>query len=489
MIVAIANQSAIAANRFGFGARPGELAAIGSDPRSWLLAQISAPYRAPAELAALASGSLILSSFLAARAARAAQRKAAAQSAEPAQDATADPVKEPRNAVRELLLPHYVAQAAARTRIVLATEASFRERLVHFWSNHFAVSIDKPICLGIAGTLENEAIRPRIDGHFADLLLAVESHPAMIGYLDNQRSLGPNSEIGARVSRRRGAAAQAGGDGALLGKVGVNENLAREILELHTLGVDGGYSQADVTTFAAVLTGWSIGGGPGRYAEGEPGAFVFRSALHEPGAKTLLGRRYADDGMEQGRAVLRDLATRPATARHLATKLARHFVADEPPAELVDRLARAYGASAGHLPTVYAALVNWDGAWREEPRKFKQPQEFVYSSLRALAVAPDEPKALLAPFAALGQRHWNPGSPAGWPDRQADWDGADALMQRIEWSVALAARIGDAHSALGAADTALGALASRHTRSALENAASGSQALALLLMSPEFQRR
>jgi len=487
LIVPITTQSAIAANRFGFGARPGEIAAIGRDPRGWLLAQIKTRYRAPGELAGLTSSTVILASFLAARAARAAQKKAAAQDA--AEDTGKDPGKALVNGVRELLLPHYVAQAAARTRIVLGADASFRERLVHFWSNHFAVSIDKPICLGIAGALENEAIRPRIDGNFADLLLAVESHPAMIGYLDNQRSLGPNSELGMRVARRRAAAAQAGDDTAVPGKVGLNENLAREILELHTLGVDGGYSQADVTTFAAVLTGWSIGGGAGRYAQGEPGAFVFRSGLHEPGAKTLLGRRYAEDGMEQGRAVLRDLATRPATARHLATKLARHFVADEPPAALVDRLAHAYGANDGHLPAVYAALVNWDGAWREEPRKFKQPYEFVYSSMRALEAAPREPKALLAPFEALGQRHWNPGSPAGWPDRQADWDGADALMQRIEWSVALAGRVGDSHSAVGAADAALGGLATRHTRSALENADSGSQALALLLMSPEFQRR
>jgi len=476
--VGLSTQAAIAASRFGFGARPGELLNIASDPRGALLAQVKAPYREPAELSGLSSGSDILATFLTARADRAAERKAAAG------NATADVAQAAVKAgdgIRKQILPHYVAQAAARTRIAVTSDAAFRERLVHFWSNHFAVSVDKAICLGTAGALENEAIRPRIDGRFVDLLLAVETHPAMITYLDNQRSTGPNSELGARAARRFAALGKP--------KLGINENLAREILELHTLGVDGGYTQTDVTTFAAVLSGWSIGGGEGRYANGQPGAFVFRAALHEPGGKTILGKRYPEDGMAQGQAVLRDLAARPATAQHLATKLARHFVADEPPPHLVERLTKAYLGNDGQLAAVYAALINWDGAWEPNPRKFKQPQEFVYSALRSLDVLPMEAKALLAPFETLGQRHWSPGSPAGWPDRSADWDGADALMKRIEWSVALADRIGDSHSALGTADGSLGALLTTHTRKALENAASGSQAVALLLMSPEFQRR
>ena len=477
MIPGLDERAAIAANRFGFGARPGELSGARSDLRGWLLAQLSAPYQAPGDLHGLASAREILAAFLATRADRAAQKRARAHD-DPADN---DAVKALLHSVREQLLPHYMAQAAARTRIALLSEASFRERLVHFWSNHFAVSVDKPICLGIAGALENEAIRPRIDGHFADLLLAVETYPAMITYLDNERSAGPNSELGVRAARRLRQQAP--------GKVGLNENLAREILELHTLGVDGGYSQADVTAFAAVITGWSIGGGKGPLAQGDPGDFVFRTALHEPGSKLVLGRRYADAGMEQGEAVLRDLAAHPATARHLATKLARHFLADDPPAALVDRLAHSFSGSDGHLPSVYEALVNSAEAWQVEPQKFKQPCEFIYSAWRALAVVPDQPKALLAPFEVLGQRHWNPGSPAGWPDRQADWNGADALMKRIEWSVALADRIGDTHPAPAVARAALGSLATSHTLKALDGAASASQALALLLMSPEFQRR
>jgi uncharacterized protein (DUF1800 family) len=471
--------AAIATSRFGLGARPGELGRAAPDPRGWLLAQLARDAHAPAELDGLAAGAVVLGQFLAARDEQREARR------ERGRDGSgAEPAKPLVNKVREIVLPHYLAQAAARTRIALASAAPFRERLVQFWTNHFAVSVDKPICLGTAGALENEAIRPRVCGRFPDLLLAVETHPAMITYLDNQQSVGPNSELGARVNRHRLFATD-----APKGKTGLNENLAREILELHTLGVDGGYTQADVTGFAAVLTGWSIGGGNGRLAQGAPGTFQFRAALHEPGTKTVLGRRYTEAGFRQGEAVLADLATHPSTARHLAVKLARHFVADEPPPALVERLTQAYRASDGDLPAVYAALVGWDGAWAPAPQKFKTPVEFVYSALRAVGVLPQEPKALLAGFEVLGQRHYSPGSPAGWPDRAQDWDGADALMKRIEWSVALADRVGESHSALATLEATLGPLAGEHTRTALAHAASGSQALALYFMSPEFQRR
>ena len=480
MIPSPATQAAIATSRFGFGARPGELGSVASDPRGWLLAQLDRHYRAPPELDALAPGAVVLGQFLAARDR---QNRVRSQPAAAA-GAGRDPVQSLITGVREQLLPHYQAQAAARTRLALTSSATFRERLTHFWSNHFAVSIDKPICLGTAGALENEAIRPHVCGRFAEMLLAVETHPAMITYLDNQQSAGPDSELATRANRRRPVAGQ-----AAAARAGLNENLAREILELHTLGVDGGYAQADVTTFAAVLTGWSIGGGQGRYAQGEPGAFQFREALHEPGARTILGRRYPPNGFRQGTAVLTDLAAHPSTARHLATKLARHFVADEPPPALVAHLAQAYRTSDGDLPKVYEALITWDDAWRPDQRKFKTPAEFGYSALRALAIVPQEPKILLGPFEVLGQRHWSPGSPAGWPDRAQDWDGADALMKRIEWSAALAARVGESHSAIDTADAALAELAGGHTRAALARASSGSQAHVLLLMSPEFQRR
>jgi uncharacterized protein (DUF1800 family) len=468
-------QAAIATNRFGLGARPGELAEAASDPRGWLLAQLRGRHPAPPELRGLASGAEVLAGFQTARTARRNARQAAA-------DENASPGADPRAAavagVRSAVLPHYLAAAAARTRVAVATRLPLRERLVHFWSNHFAVSVDKPICLGTAGALENEAIRPNLDGRFGDLLRAVEQHPAMITYLDNTFSIGPGSSL---AQRARGRAAR---------RIDINENLAREILELHTLGVDGGYSQADVTSFAQVLTGWSIGGGQGRLAGGTPGAFHFRAALHEPGTRTVLGRRYAQDGLDQGEAVLRDLAHHPATARHLASKLVRHFVADDPPPRAVEAVAQAFRDSDGDLPTVHAALVTLDEPWaNDSPRKFKTPQDFVISTFRGLGVGPREDRALLAPLELLGQRPWSPGSPAGWPDRAQDWDGADALMKRIEWSVAVADRVGESHAATAAGDAMLGATLADGTRRSLQRAASGSQALALLLMSPEFQRR
>jgi uncharacterized protein (DUF1800 family) len=302
----------------------------------------------------------------------------------------------------------------------------------------------------------------------------------MIAYLDNQYSVGPNSQLARLAARRRRQAGR---------KIGINENLGRAILELHTLGVHGGYSQQDVTTFAKVLTGWSIGGGRGVLAGGKPGHFHFRENAHEPGSQTLLGKTYRQGGIDQPKAVLADLAHHPSTAKFLATKLVRHFVADDPPADCVERVSRAYLENDGHLPAMYSALIDCDAAWRPAPAKFKTPQDFVYSVYRGLDFMPKENRALLAPFELLGQRPYSPGSPAGWPDTSADWDGSDALMKRIEWTMALGDRVGNAYPPLQVADRTLGALATQHTLDGVRRAPSGSQGLALLLLSPEFQRR
>jgi uncharacterized protein (DUF1800 family) len=458
----------IAAHRFGLGPRPGELATI-SDPRDWLETQVRGPVRAPGELASLSDSATILAGFLAARRERQRQKKDGG-----------DPVQQTVNLIREQLVPHYLAQVEARTRIAATTAAPFHERLVHFWTNHFAVSVDKPVVAGIAGAFENEAIRPHVTGRFADLLLAVEQHPAMIMYLDNELSIGPNSRLATLAKRRRAGENR---------KIDINENLAREIMELHTLGVDGGYSQTDVTSFARVLTGWSIGGGQGFLKAGTPGAFYFRDNAHEPDSQHLLGRRYAESGQAQGEAVLKDLARHPATARHLARKLARHFIADDPPAASVERIAHAYSAGDGDLTKVYAAVIAEDAAWNPAPAKYKTPFEFVVSALRALGVDPPEGKKLAGSFEVLGQRTYSPGSPAGWPDTARDWDGADALMKRVEWSLALAERTAALRDARQVATDAFGDALSPVTTRALGRAESNAQALALLFMSPEFQRR
>jgi uncharacterized protein (DUF1800 family) len=304
-------------------------------------------------------------------------------------------------------------------------------------------------------------------------------------YLDNPASIGPNSKAARFVGRR--------GNGR---KVGINENLAREILELHTLGVDGGYTQADVTTFAQAISGWSIGGEDnGRKLaklgvdNGTPGEFLFREVFHEPGAKKVLGKSYGDDGLRQGEAILRDLALRRETARHISTKLARHFIADDPPKSAVDRITHAWLDSKAHLPTVYQALVESPEAWELPLAKFKTPADYIYSSYRALGIPLREKRRALQPFEALGQRNLMPGSPAGWPDSSADWDGSSALLKRITWADVVAQRMGDARNARDLAPQLLGATLSDETAKAIARAESGAQALTLLMASPEFMRR
>ena len=463
--------SAIAVNRFGLGARPGELGTLVGDGRDWLRAQLKDP---PPQLSdsRLRSSSDILVEALALRKEIRQSRQAAAL------ETAAGPQLPALMKVPQLLRPVYIEEATARFRQAVATDRPFVERLTQFWTNHFAVSVDKNLVLGLAGSLEREAIRPHVLGNFGDMLLAVERHPAMLLYLDNHLSVGPNSKAARNVERRH-----------VERKVGINENLAREALELHTLGVGGGYSQTDVTTFAKVITGWSIGGEQGRRPQGEPGKFMFRVELHEPGAKVVLGRRYPDTGYDQGVAVLRDLARNPSTARFIATKLARHFIADDPPSKAIERIAQAFGASGGYLPAVYGALIDSPDAWAEPLAKYKTPSDYIVSSYRGLEIPADGGRAPLAPFDLLGQRPYSPGSPAGWPDRSADWDGASALMKRIEWADAVGQRVGNRRDAAQLAPQLLGETLTSATRTAVARASSGAQAVTLLLAAPEFMRR
>ena len=462
-------ESVIAANRFGLGARPGDLETVARAPRAWLLEQIKVKPKLPSEFRRLPSSADLV---VEAQNIRRMQRNFRQQGDQPAPD-----IVEKFGAY---IRRNYLDQVEARYRVASDSDQPFYERLVHFWSNHFAVSADKPPIPALAGLYEIEAIRPNILGNFAELLIAAEQHPAMILYLDNQRSIGPNSKLGKRANRVRRDQS-----------FGLNENLAREILELHTLGVDGGYSQGDVTTFAKVITGWSIGGANdrGRFAEGEPGKFEFREAIHEPGAQTVLGKRYALDGVDQGEAVLRDLAMHPATARFIATKLARHFIADAPPASVVDRLASVYLDSDGDLPTVYEALVDSDAAWREPTFKYKSPHDFVLSAFRAFNHSPDDRRFLFGALELMGQPPFRPGSPEGWPDTAEQWGGADALYKRIEWAEAVGRYSGSSVNPVELGDAVLGPAFTADTRRAVARAGSHAQGITLLLASPDFQRR
>ena len=436
----------LAANRFGLGGRQQDLADMGSDPRGWLRQQLATPSALPPPLAGLPGSAENLLKFYDA------QRINAAE-------------------IQKLFRTEYkqtlFQEIHARTATMVKSRTPFRERLVMFWSNHFTVSATRPIVAGLVGAFEREAIRPHVGGRFADLLLAVTKHPAMILYLDNALSIGPKSVAGRFLDR------------------GLNENLAREILELHTLGVDGGYTQHDVLALAKLITGWSLAR-PGR--QPNPGRFHFHARAHEPGAKTLLGKVYDEGGISEGEAALVDLARHPSTARHIALKLARHFVADEPPPALVTDLANIFTESDGDLTAVTAALIDRPEPWQTPHAKYKTPNEFVLSVLRAVGFGGNA-NQLVGSLNELGQVPFTAPSPAGWPDTAAAWAGPEAVVRRAEWSLAVGQRVGAGANPLRLMETTLGPLASDRTRETVARAESPSRGLALLLASPEFQRR
>jgi uncharacterized protein (DUF1800 family) len=487
----------IALNRYGLGARPNDTPP--ANPQAWLLDQFANydPHSGP--WSALPSSTAIAGDLGQRRMElrREGGGKKAAGSDTGKQGNAAGRADDSRQAARKDLRVDirdtYWAAVDARVVSALNTPTPFVERLVHFWSNHFAVSADKPEVAALAGAFEAEAIRPHVLGHFSDMLVAVEQHPAMQLFLDQNASVGPDSRAALRAAQRDPSK-----------KRGLNENLARETMELHTLGVRTGYTQADVTEFARALTGWGIvgpraaqmnTGGPRMNAgmaqanAGEPGSFIFRPALHEPGARTIMGRTYAQAGEEQALAVLRDLANSPATAQHLATKLARHFVSDNPPPETVERLAQAYTKSGGDLPSMYRALVASPQAWKPVDVKFKTPWEWMVSSLRGLGWQ-DMGKLRAAPLLTqLGQPIWRPGSPAGYDDNAASWAAPDALVRRVELAQRLASRGGDRLDPRALGHALMGSSLSTDTAAAIARAESVPTAVALLLVSPDFQRR
>src|SRR6266446_5031220 len=471
-------EAALALHRFGLGPRAGSIAVIASDPRGALLAELD---RAGA--GRIGNGDL-LTSGTAARVAFAYQQaqRAARQAERAAQQADAPssggsppemkdqsatppaPMRNPGPGVPQRL---YLDEAKARIHAALEAGIGFAERLVWFWSNHFCVSADKGNVRPICGAYEREAIRAHVLGRFGDMLMAVESHPAMLLYLDNARSIGPGSVAGLRQKR------------------GLNENLAREILELHTLGVRTVYTQDDVTRFANVITGWTVV--PFRDDPVHGGEFTFNPRMHQPGAQTVIGRSYPDAGMQQGRDVLAALARHPATAKHVAAKLARHFVADEPPPALVERLTKRFLATQGDLKEVTKALVAAPEAWEAPRAKLKRPSEWVVGILRAVGVTPPDIGPVMQAHNLLGEPLWRPSAPKGFADESAPW--LDGLAQRLDIANQFARRVGAEADPREVFEQALAPLASSETRQAVLRAESRPQALALLFMAPEFQRR
>jgi uncharacterized protein (DUF1800 family) len=473
-------EAALALHRFGMGPRPGSIAAIGTDPRGSLIAELDRPSAGLAAASALPSSSAALrtvADFNAKQQARTIVAKreqdakrqqmaeapamvegAAQGGKEMAEKTAANAVPDPGRSI-------YLEEAKLRTEAALNADIGLTERLVWFWSNHFCISADK--IRSMAGAYEREAIRPHVLGRFADMLLAVEGHPAMLFYLDNTISMGPNSVAGINRSR------------------GLNENLARETLELHTLGVRSGYTQDDVISFANVLTGWTLVPPADNPEHG--GEFTFNPRLHEPGAKTVMGKVYEDEAVEQGRAVLRNLAVHPATATHVATKLARHFIADTPPPALVEKLAKVFLETGGDLKEVAKAMVSSPESWTEPPTKLKRPCEWGVGMVRATGIAQVDPKRFTDGQALLGEPLWRPSSPKGYADDEATW--IDGMGRRLDIANNFAERVAGKVDPQDVIENVLGSCVSAEVKQAVGSAESRQQALALLFMSAEFQRR
>jgi uncharacterized protein (DUF1800 family) len=375
--------------------------------------------------------------------------------------------------LREKYRMEFINEMGARFATGFRTETPLRERLVWFWANHFTVAITKGPLFAFAGSYEREAIRPHVLGRFVDMLIGVVRHPGMQLYLDQAQSIGPNSRAGNYAG------------------LGLNENLAREVLELHTIGVEAGYTQDDVVALAKILTGWSLTRGDD--VEGDD-AFRFFPNRHEPGEKILLGKKYGE-GYDEGVRALTDLSKHPATATRVATKFARHFIADEPPQSSIDRLAAVFRDTDGDLKALAEAVIEDDACWQAGQNKMRAPVEYVTAAVRAIAGQSEQPlreqalRGLMQATRLMGQFPFGAPSPKGWPDDAKSWAGPDAMLERVEWAHALASRIPTRIDPVALASDVLGPLVTQPTLDAVSRAETPVQGLALLLSSPEFQKR
>jgi len=462
-------------SRFGLGARPGGLAKIGSGIREALLEETAAKATGvPAAGALLSSAEAFhrlrleqeeVKALREAKAASGAGESKADRPAPKEDGMRAGPEQPLRRAVREV----FQAETLARLEAAKAPLAGFGERLVLFWSNHFCISARKSGADRIlAGAYEREVIRPHVFGRFEDMLLAAEKHPAMLVYLDNEQSMGPNSRGGQRQQK------------------GLNENLAREILELHTLGVDGGYTQEDVTSLARIITGWRFARNDNQF--GEEGHFVFNPNLHEPGDHKVLGVVYRENGDAQGQEALLALGRHPSAARHIARKLATHFVSDTPGPALVARLETAFRDTGGDLASVSRALIEAPEAWADEPQKLRTPYEFLAASVRAADVPIKAPQ-INGALMSMGQPLWSPPGPNGFSDQTAAWLSPEGMKARLDFAARFAQFVPGDSKPTELLEEIIGPAASDHTRTAVAHAESRAQGFALLFMSPEFQRR
>lgn len=442
----------IAFNRFGLGAKPGGIGRIRADAKAAVLAELDTPNIAQITTPGLPT-------------------YAEACLAVHTDFSIEEGIKE-----KEL---------TARIAQHMLPEIGLVERLVLFFSNHFSMSVNKDGAIrATIGQLERDVIRKHVLGSFESMLIGVMRHPAMLEFLDNDDSIGPNSVIG----RSWG--------------VGLNLNLAREIFELHTLGVGGGYTEADVAALARILTGWSFVRGweaDGRYNGGHPqirGRFLFRPDWHEPGAQTVLGRSYAHTGVDQGVAVLRALARHPSTAQYIAFKLVRHFIAEEPTPDMVNPVALAFRSSTGNLKVVARALLDLPQAWTAPLTKLRTPYELQIAEMRAMRRVYVEKERW--PFSealyALRNKPWERPTPDGYPDESAYWMGPDAMRIRVETAQLNAWALQQvtpryAHTPSTLASALFASVLSESSRLGIAGATNRDDGLTMVFTSPEFQRR
>lgn len=483
-------RAVIAAHRFGLGPRPEE--GLPDNPQAWLLSQLERYEPRPAALSAARysrdAAQITAERIRLRREARAAAKERKAAEAIAMEAGMGDSMEPQTRSGEAMEVENYiklgreemVEAVGMRSAAALTSPTPFAERLVHFWSNHFTAAATKPPVITLVAPHEFDAIRPNIMGKFVDMLKAASLHPAMIAYLDQYQSIGPNSPIAQRARRRSNQQGR---------ERGLNENLAREILELHTLGVHGGYTQTDVTEFARALTGFGIEGF-GRGAGVPVGKFgaTWLEGAHEPDDREIMGKVYRQNGPDLAYAILEDVAAHPSTAKHIATKLARHFAGDEPPASLVSKLESAFLSSGGDLPTIYKALVEAPEAWTPEPVKFRQPWEWTIAALRAAGIDEVPGRRMANDLDQLGQAPWRASSPAGYDDLADSWLGPDALVRRTEIAQRLA-RLVPEKDARAVGEKLFGNSLSDMTKTALARAATPQQAMVLLLVSPEMLRR
>ncbi|MBL4617253.1 MAG: DUF1800 family protein [Robiginitomaculum sp.] len=505
----------IAAHKFGLGARFDETINIGASPQAWLQAQLTdvsstlEEYNLPSSQAGI---ELFYHYLETQRAENAADQPIAAASVNVKQqmggffqsyermtaeqvlyedlgvrgsniaNATNVYLKKSQNNISlpasnktsqelaEDIFAMYYAEIGVRTVHAILTPASFREALVRFWSDHFSVYSQKSLQLLVtAGAMEREAIRPNVTGKFVDLLIAAETHPAMLMYLDNWISIGPNSYAGQNFG------------------YGLNENLAREIMELHTLGVNGGYEQEDIVSFAKAITGWTIGN-PNIQPE-QLGNFIFEPLFHEPGSVNVMNKEYLGTGQDQGLEILADFASNAATAGFIAGKLARHFHSDNPPQSLIDRLELAFISSGGDLGVVSATLVTSPEMWDGTFAKLRNSEEFVIATLRAFGVDTLTPGQLVFVFDAVGQVPFGYHAPDGWPKEESSWASSSISSAKINYSELLASFVAGQPEPSTMATNILGSMLSASSADGISNAVNVEQGYTLMMMSPEFQRR